>query len=54
VEEPTQERTGWVNVYDDGSNDFIHQSKKEADRNSASFRIACVEIKYSFKKGQGL
>lgn len=50
---------GWMNVYDDHTGGHaigtLNTSKDEADRVSGcEDRIACVPIKITFKKGEGL
>ena len=52
---PRIQRTMWVNVYPKpdytGAN---HLSKKDADQNAMSDRLACVKVEIDCEEGEGL
>jgi hypothetical protein len=48
----TQTREVWVNVYSHGTT--ANQSRKEANDNAASDRLACIPVTLTFTEGEGL
>ena len=54
VEEPeTVEIDAWLNVYPDGEC-VVYSERTKADENAARNRFACIPIKRSVTKGEGL
>ena len=50
---PRIRRTVWVNLYPD-MDDYVHNSKAEADKNCGPFRVACVKVEIDCEEGEGL
>jgi len=52
---PRIQRTMWVNVYPNPiSTGAAHLSKKIADQNAMSDRLACVKVEIDCEEGEGL
>jgi len=53
---PRIKRSLWVNVYpqEEGSCDFLHHSKNEADEDAGDRRLACVKVEIDCEEGEGL
>lgn len=43
---PKQKREGWVNIYKDSTEAYIHQDRKSVDENSDECRVACLRIEW--------
>ena len=54
VPEPPVTIKRWVNIYDDHSYNRIHATKRSADENAWSARLACVEVEITYRPGEGL
>lgn len=52
--EPVQERTAWVNVYENGDCGTLHGSREDANDLADAHRIACVPVVIRFRRGEGL
>lgn len=47
-------RVVWLNVYEDGTEEYVHPNKEEADASARDGRIACLKIVLDFVEGEGL
>jgi hypothetical protein len=51
---PRIQRVAWLNVYPDGTQTVVHDTRVEADDDATRDRIACVKITIDCEEGEGL